>query len=151
MNIQTQPNAMPLFQTRWDSLICLEPGLSSSNVVTAGTPISLRAELGFDGALAAGMIGQTVRIAYHALRIEDNVAVPTLLSPDTVVTAGNLAHLVVIGGPFTTVPGGDLPVAPSPLFASGTYRIVGHLHFPFNPALDSVVTAFCDGLIIMVS
>jgi hypothetical protein len=148
MNIQTQPNAMPLFATRWDNLICLEPGLSSSDVVPAGTPISLRADLGFDGLLAPILVGQTFQIFYHAQRIEDNVTVPVLASPVTAVTLANLAHITVTAGPFATGPGGALPVAPG--FAAGTYRIVGHLHFS-NPAIDSVVTAFCDGLIIMVT
>jgi hypothetical protein len=149
MNIQTQPNDMPLLQTRWDSLRCFEPGLSASEVVSAGIPITLRSELGFDGSLAPALIGQTARINYHAQRIEDGVTMPVLNSADVVITAANLAHLVMPAGPFTTIPGGNLPVAPG--FLSGTYRIVAHLHWPFNAALDSVVTAFCDGLIIMVS
>ncbi len=148
MNIQTQPNAMPLFGTRWDNLVCLEPGLSSSDVVSAGTPISLRADLGFDGLLAPLIIGQTFRIVYHAQRIEDNVVVAPLVSPVTTVTAANLAHITVTAGPFSTDPAGNLPVAPG--FAAGTYRLVGHLHFT-NPAIDTLVTAFCDGLIIMVT
>jgi len=148
MNIQTQPNAMPLFRTRWDSLICLEPGLSSSDVVSAGTPVSLRADLGFDGLLAPIIIDQTFQIFYHAQRIEDNVTV-LLASPVVPVPPlPGLAHITVIAGPFATGPGTNLPVAPG--FDAGTYRIVGHLHFT-NPAIDTIVTAFCDGLILMVS
>jgi len=149
MSAQAQPDAMPFLKMRLDGIVCLEPtGLSPSTVISAGNDVTLRAELGFDGLFAPLLIGQTFRVVYHPQRIEDNVNVPVLASPITAITAANLAHLTVSAGPFTTVPGGNLPVAPG--FASGTYRIVAHVHFT-NPAIDTIVTAFYDGLMLMVS
>lgn len=146
---QAQPDMMPALRFRFDNIVILEPGLSPSSVVPAGTPVTLRMDLGFDGLLAPLLDGDSFSVFNHIQNIETG-ANTTLPGGGFVVPAGPAkAHITVSSGPYTTGgPGSDFAIPAG--FTSGTFRILTHVHAN-APGITPIVAAFNDGLVLMVT
>lgn len=147
-----QPVAPPFMTFRLDDVTAQElgvpagPVLPPSSVITAGNNFTLQLNLGLDGLLAGLLAGQQFNVFHHAQRLEDGVLVG-LPGGISAVPATVPGDFVVNTGPFTTGPTGQLQIAPG--FASGTFRILTHIHF-VNPPARPLVTAFHE-IILMVT
>lgn len=148
---QGQPDVMPFLRFRCDECIALENGTSPSSVVTAPTPLQLRMDLGFDGQFTGLLNNQRFSVVHHVERVEDNLR-KVLQGGSFVVPAPAAAsHITVTSNNFSTGAAGsgaDFEIAPG--FASGTFRILSHIHAD-NPNVRPIVSAFHDGLVIQVT
>lgn len=145
---QAQPDAMPLLRMRMDDVVVLEPGLGSTSIVEVGTPVSIRLDCGFDGMLAGLVSGQTMNVFHHVQNVETG-ANSTLNGGNFIVPSpATASHITHTSGPYTTGgPGSDFEIPGG--FASGTFRILTHIH-PDSASVASVISAFHDGLVIQV-
>jgi hypothetical protein len=108
----------------------------------------MRLDVGFDGMFAALLVGDTFYVNYHVQRVEDSLSF--ILGGGTFAVPAAPNHIVVSSGPYTTGPAGsganfEIP----PGFASGTFRILTHIHAS-NAAIRPIVSAFYDGLVVEV-
>jgi len=148
---KAQPDIMPFLRFRLDSCVCLEPGLSSAEVIDAPTPLTLRLDVGFDGSLRALLAGRSFSVFHHAERVEDGVRT-TLAGGNFVVPGPATAdHIVVTSAPISTGAAGsgaDLEIAPG--YHAGTYRILTHVHAD-DSDIRPIVSAFHDGLVVEIT
>jgi len=148
---KAQPEIMPFLRFRLDSCVCLEPGLSSAEVINAPTPLTLRLDLGFDGTLRALLVGKSFSVFHHVERVEDGYRT-TLPGGNFIVPAPATAdHITVTSAPISTGAAGsgaNLEIAPG--YDAGTYRILTHVHAD-DPAIRPIVSAFHDGLVIEIT
>jgi len=148
---QAQPDVMPFLKMRLDDVVVLEGGLSPSTVITAPATLTLRLDVGFEGMLAGLLTGQPFSVVHHIERIEDGNRI-NLPGGNFVVPAPPASsHILVNSGVITTGASGsgaNLEIAPG--FASGTFRVLTHVHAD-NPAVRPIVAAFHDGLVIQVT
>jgi len=145
---QAQPDVMPFLRMRMDNVVILEPGLSPTSIVSSGTDVQLRVEVGFDGILAPLLVGQTFNVFHHVTNIESG-ATSVLNGGSFVVTGANLSHAAVNSSLYST--SGAAADFPTPAgSAAGTFRILTHVHAA-SAAVEPIVTAFFDGTILMVS
>ena len=144
---QAQPDAMPLLRMRLDDVVVLEPGLGSSSVVTAGTPVSIRLDVGFDGMLAGLVSGQELNVFHHIQNVETGTNTTINGGSFIVPPPAASSHIVHTSGPYATGGGTDFEIPAG--FDSGTYRILTHIH-PDNASVASIISAFHDGLVVQV-
>jgi len=147
---QAQPDVMPLLKMRLDDVVVLESGIGPSTVITNGTPLQLRLDIGFDGTFAGLLTGQAFSVFHHIECVEDGVR-STLAGGTFVVPAPpGSAHILVTSPLYTTGAAGSGANFAIPAgFSAGTFRILSHVHAN-NLAVRPIAGAFHDNLVIQV-
>lgn len=139
---QAQPDLMPLLRFRFDGVVCLEAGLGPATVIRTGTPFTLRQDLGFEGQLAGLVTGQAFSVFHHIEEVQTGTR-QHVAGGNFVVPAPPASNHITVTSPPISLP---IPAG----FASGTYRILTHVHAN-NPAVAPIVAAFHDGLMLMIT
>ncbi len=144
-----QPDFGPtILQFNIKNVTIQEPGLPPAAIVRVGTSFTITADIEILGFLNVLLAGGVLEIAHHIEEVQTGnrqtigVTTVTVPPPTPLFSAINFSK---VSGPF---PGGTLVIPPG--FASGTYRVLTHVHHT-DPLLAPVVAAFHDGLIIMVT
>lgn len=151
-----QPIAMPHLRFRFDSIVALEAGAaveSPSTIIRAGNTFTLRMDFGFDGDWVGWLHGDTFNVFHHVENVETAAKQDLYGGTFAVPPPGAAAHILVTSGPYTTSDTGgtgqlQIPGPPG-AYASGTFRILTHVH-AVNPHQQNIA-AYHDGLILMVT
>ena len=145
-----EPNELPFLRFRMDDVVALSPAPNPTTVVQAGQPLELRVDLGVDGFWAGLLIGESFNVFHHSESVEDGDRQELAGGTFTVPGAPDTANFSVTTGAFSTGgPGSGAQLEVPAGFASGTFRILTHIHF-VDPAKEPIVAAFHD-IIVMVT
>jgi|SRR5581483_3377436 len=133
-----------------DVKVLEEGGILPATVLPAGAKFTIEVDLLAKGQLSPLLVGDVLHVTYHVQNLETG-AMSMLGSVQDVTVPNPPDSFSCTSGPFTTANtggSGDL-VIPSG-YASGTFRILTHIHHP-DPARQSIVASYQDELIIMVT
>jgi hypothetical protein len=143
-----QPDFPAILQFNIKNVTVQEPGLPPTAIVRVGASFTITTDIEILGVLNVLLKGGVLEIAHHLEEVQTGtrlvIGVTTVPVPPPTPLFSNI-NFPKVSGPF---PGGTLVIPPG--FASGTYRVLTHVHHT-DPLLAPVVAAFHDGLIIMVT
>ena len=143
-----QPDFPGILQFNIKNVTVQEPGLPPTAIVSVTASFTITTNIEIKGLLNVLLEGDLLEIAHHIEEVQtgnrQTIGLTTVTVPPPTPLFSSI-NFSKVSGPF---PGGTLVIPPG--FASGTYRVLTHVHHT-NPARASIVAAFHDGLIIMVT
>ncbi len=148
-----QPDLPGILQFNITNVTIQEPGLPPTAVIDAGTSFTISTFITATGSLNGLLVGDVLEVAHHIEEVQTGVR--QILDGGTVTVPPPPPPAIDINfprvsGPFTTADTGGAANLVIPAgFASGTFRVLTHIHHT-NPAKQGIVAAFHDGLIIML-